>query len=64
MDVNITLHLVRSGHDAIGVVSDDWIVSLPERTLCEHGNPPINVGSLSHGQLVQLITRAARVIVW
>lgn len=60
----VTLHLVRAGATAHGVLEPDWIVELPERALADRGTPPLPPGPLSDDQLVQLVFAADRVVTW
>lgn len=64
-----TLHVVRLPDRASGVPTGvvaerDWVVYLQTMDLAEMGEPPISPGRIDHDQLVDLITRADRVITW
>jgi hypothetical protein len=60
-----SLHLVRVEPPSSRVVADgDWVVYLQTMDLATQGEPPISPGPIDHDQLVDLITRADRVITW
>ncbi|MGE0402818.1 MAG: hypothetical protein AB7T06_39300 [Kofleriaceae bacterium] len=69
MSAKRTLHLVReppgvSEAPAEVVAERDWVVYLRTMELAPRGEPPLAPGRIDHDQLVDLITRADRVITW
>ena len=63
------LHLVRGGVPPAAAVADaDWIVyrEPDDRRwrLDAQGAPPLPPGFIDHGQLVQLVLAADRVVAW
>ena len=61
------LHLVRDAAPPAAAVADgDWIVyrDREQWRLDAHGAPPLPPGTVDHGQLVQLVLAADRVITW